>query len=272
MRNLSKFLLIWMMVLLSSIGTMAQLQVNSNSHAAKAPSATRAVLYEQMMNLGAGSASQNFETSFDAYDCQGADDFYVPTGTMWTINTITAPGTTSQTSPISTLVNVFIYADAGGVPASSPSNSLLSLTDVNNAGVLTIQIPGGLQLGPGHWWISIQYEGPLGTYGQWFWTGTTTLSNSLARWINPGGGFGYGTSWITLATLGSTNQDFGFRLEGSAAPLIPCTYTISLYDAYGDGWNGGYLDVLVNNVVVLNDITLVSGSGPANYYFPCYNR
>ena len=34
------------------------------------------------------------------------------------------------------------------------------------------------------------------------------------------------------------------------------TYTVKLYDSYGDGWNGSQLDVLVNGVVVLDDITL----------------
>ncbi len=47
-----------------------------------------------------------------------------------------------------------------------------------------------------------------------------------------------------------------------------CTHTISLYDSYGDGWHGNNtLDVYVDGVLTLNDITLASGSGPANYTF-----
>ena len=45
------------------------------------------------------------------------------------------------------------------------------------------------------------------------------------------------------------------------------TYTVNLYDDYGDGWSGSQLDVLVNGVVVLDDITLASGAGPAAYTF-----
>jgi hypothetical protein len=45
------------------------------------------------------------------------------------------------------------------------------------------------------------------------------------------------------------------------------TYTVSLYDTYGDGWNGGSLDVLVNGIVVLEDITLATGGGPEAYTF-----
>jgi len=53
-------------------------------------------------------------------------------------------------------------------------------------------------------------------------------------------------------------------------PLVAAitgTYTVNLYDDYGDGWNGGLLDVLVNGVVVLDDITLASGAGPVPYTF-----
>ena len=47
-----------------------------------------------------------------------------------------------------------------------------------------------------------------------------------------------------------------------------CSHTISLYDSYDDGWHGNNsLDVEVNGTVVLDDITLSSGSGPADYTF-----
>jgi len=49
---------------------------------------------------------------------------------------------------------------------------------------------------------------------------------------------------------------------------LPCSYSIALYDTFGDGWNGGTLDVLVNGVVVLDNITLSSGAGPVYYDFP----
>lgn len=46
-----------------------------------------------------------------------------------------------------------------------------------------------------------------------------------------------------------------------------CTHTIKLTDTFGDGWNGGYVSVSVNGVVVLNNITLATGLGPINYNF-----
>jgi hypothetical protein len=46
-----------------------------------------------------------------------------------------------------------------------------------------------------------------------------------------------------------------------------CLFTVELYDSYGDGWNGGILDVIVNGIVVLESITLEDGFGPGVYEF-----
>ncbi len=47
-----------------------------------------------------------------------------------------------------------------------------------------------------------------------------------------------------------------------------CDMEIALHDTYGDGWNGGSLDVFVNGNLVLDDITLTNGSGPEYFSFP----
>ena len=39
-----------------------------------------------------------------------------------------------------------------------------------------------------------------------------------------------------------------------------CDYTVEMQDSWGDGWNGNTIDVLVNGEVVLDDVTLASGS------------
>ncbi len=46
------------------------------------------------------------------------------------------------------------------------------------------------------------------------------------------------------------------------------TYTVRLYDDYGDGWDYASLDVLVNGTLVLDNITLPSGFGPQDFTFP----
>ena len=46
-----------------------------------------------------------------------------------------------------------------------------------------------------------------------------------------------------------------------------CEYTVDLYDDFGDGWNGGELDVLVNGFEMLSDLTILDGTGPESYTF-----
>ena len=43
------------------------------------------------------------------------------------------------------------------------------------------------------------------------------------------------------------------------------TFMIELYDSWGDGWNGGYLDVLVNGNIV-QTLTMQQGSGPDQFF------
>jgi len=46
-----------------------------------------------------------------------------------------------------------------------------------------------------------------------------------------------------------------------------CTYSVWLRDTYGDGWNGGYLQIYINGVYTYGNYTLPSGSGPAIFNF-----
>lgn len=41
-----------------------------------------------------------------------------------------------------------------------------------------------------------------------------------------------------------------------------CDYQLELFDDYGDGWNNGTLDLFLNGVLTIDDITLNNGSGP----------
>lgn len=46
------------------------------------------------------------------------------------------------------------------------------------------------------------------------------------------------------------------------------TYVLDLVDSYGDGWNGGAVDVLINGVVAYSGLTLASGAGPISFNIP----
>ena len=77
----------------------------------------------------------------------------------------------------------------------------------------------------------------------------------------------YYTTSLNVLNNGNGPLDWQATINLFSAPILPCDYSIALYDSYGDGWNGGSLDVLLNGVVVLDNITLASGLGPIVFNF-----
>lgn len=60
-------------------------------------------------------------------------------------------------------------------------------------------------------------------------------------------------------------------LSGTIGFNTTCSQTITLYDSYGDGWNGCTATVSVGGVQVLTNITLANGAGPLAFTFPSTN-
>ena len=54
----------------------------------------------------------------------------------------------------------------------------------------------------------------------------------------------------------------------SIAPGSCGIFTLELYDSWGDGWNGGSLDVVLNGSVFITGATIVTGAGPEVYQIP----
>jgi hypothetical protein len=48
---------------------------------------------------------------------------------------------------------------------------------------------------------------------------------------------------------------------------LVCQHSITMWDDYGDGWNGGFIDVYVDGDLALAGVTLASGSGPETVTF-----
>ncbi len=70
-----------------------------------------------------------------------------------------------------------------------------------------------------------------------------------------------------IATDGPYPEGIGVIPEPDLTAPVTGTYTVNLYDSFGDGWNGGALDVYVEGVLVLDGITLETGSGPESHTF-----
>lgn len=187
--------------------------------------------------------SQAFDPGYAAYSAYMADDF--TNASAWTIRSVYVPG--EGWNGFTTLANATsltwaIYADAGGFPAGypgvgadpvwtltlPPSDPQVVLTNGSLYGqpsnvTLTLNTPTSLP--PGTWWLVFYPTLSLSAgYGQWGRTVADSTSLAQGLWINPGGGFGQGTSWLTTtAAFGITQYDLAFEIFGQV-----CNSTVTI--------------------------------------------
>ncbi|MCX6275901.1 MAG: CotH kinase family protein [Bacteroidetes bacterium] len=65
---------------------------------------------------------------------------------------------------------------------------------------------------------------------------------------------------ITKNTIARATLLLAFLFQSTFSNSQCCTYNLSMHDSYGDGWNGGYLEVYINNVLT----GTFSGTGHAS--------
>src|SRR5206468_268275 len=124
------------------------------------------------------TSSQDFETAFDAFDDQAADDFFVPGTEIWTVQRVVVGGVYFNGVGPAASFNVTFYANAGGLPgAAVPGGTYTGLAYTNVAGVFTIPLPTFLVLSPGTYWVSVQARMDFNMGGQWGWNDRTVTSN-----------------------------------------------------------------------------------------------
>ena len=174
------------------------------------------VLYDRVGNAsGNGAPAQNFSSSYDTYDSEGADDFVVPAG-GWTISSFNM--VTTITTPLTTVAAVNIYPDAAGLPGTAPACSYAAAPANVTASGTTITLPTTCSLAAGTYWFAVSVDVDFTVGGQIFWSNRTDQDNSAAVWRNPLDGFVSGcTNWDTLANcaVGGSFPDFQFQIVGA---------------------------------------------------------
>ncbi|MCD6176575.1 MAG: hypothetical protein J7K29_01920, partial [Candidatus Cloacimonetes bacterium] len=165
----------------------------------EAPSSGGAeALYSQMdfVSSEGGVTSQDFETAYDQYDAEGADDFVVPAGETWTINEVAILGSFSAAGPC-TLANVRFFEDAAGMPGTLLFEYLDVPANFDATGNFDCSFDDTI-LAEGTYWIGVQGRLDFAAGGQWFWTKQAAPTiDAEFYWQNPGDGFGSGfTTWV----------------------------------------------------------------------------
>jgi hypothetical protein len=179
------------------------------------PKAPRVVLYDQYDNASANvTSSQDFE--FDPFDDELADDFVVPGGQTWNVDTVEADGVYFNGPGPAASFNVRFYLDSGGLPGTLVTERTGSAY-VQGGSTFSITLSPPATLAAGTYWVSVQARLDFSPLGQWGWTDRTLQSNQGAAWQNPGGGWGVCPTWtrktICIPTAGGPDQVY--RLLGT---------------------------------------------------------
>jgi hypothetical protein len=166
--------------------------------------------------------SQNVEPPYDSYDSEAADDFIVPAGRTWSISQVLVEGSYKAAWGVAS-VNVRIYADATGLPGTEVYSALAVAALGTSSGDFKVTLPSQANLGPGHYWLSVQANQGG---GEWHWSMHQALSNAASAFRNPGDGFFTGcTTWQTRPTtcgMATSWPDQVFVLRGTYLK-VACT-------------------------------------------------
>ncbi|MGH8174620.1 MAG: hypothetical protein ACREPX_15880 [Rhodanobacteraceae bacterium] len=182
------------------------------------------VLYDQSGTVFNGAPSQNFSSTYDAYDNASADDFVVTDAAGWDVSAFNLQITIGD--PATATYDVNVYPNAGTLPGASTTCSYSALSGVVVGGTsLSVALPSVCHLDQGTYWVSVIANLDFAVGGQMFWSDvdpSIPALNSPGVFQNPGDGFGTGcTSWAPLATCGGSSpvgggsNNFLFQVVGA---------------------------------------------------------
>ena len=121
-----------------------------------APTFPQVILYDQYNNAGANaSSSQDFEAAFDPFDDELADDFVVPGGQTWSVESVDADGVYFNGPGPAASFNVRFYADSGGFPGAVVATRLAQ-SFAGGPPTFSVTLSPAVALTAGTYWVSVQ--------------------------------------------------------------------------------------------------------------------
>jgi hypothetical protein len=164
---------------------------------------------------GAAVNSQNYTSGNDAiYNDQGADDFVVPKGKTWSISEVDVSGAYYTGSGPAVGETVFIRKNNSGLPGKT-LKAYAAVKGTENAGSFAIPLSPPAKLKAGTYWVTVQIDCAYDSCGEWTWSDRSVQNGYGAAWWNPGGGYGFCSTWDTLENCWKVGPDFMFALKGT---------------------------------------------------------
>lgn len=199
----------------------AQVLATAIALAAIPAGASAEELYNQIDETSPQSInSQNFNAANDAFDAMAVDDFVVPAGETWAIDSALVRGNKDGNTP-ATSADVKVFADAGGVPGAELFSGVATATDYPR-----MQLSfAGPTLNPGTYWFGVSAildPGIAPPFSQWYWAENSEPFGNPAMYRNPGNGFTTGCTSFTL------KSSCNFPTGAPAGPHLAPSQSFSL--------------------------------------------
>ena len=169
-------------------------------------------------------------TDFPTTNSDLADDFVVPGGQTWQVQSIDAAGVSFNGTGPATDWNVFFYADSAGFPGTQIYSAVHQPVALSG-NTFSVNLPVPAILNAGTYWVEIQANMTYSTQGQWGWINRTVTSNNPAVWRNPGGAYMLCPNWGRRGADCGTDPsepDQVYRLNGTLVESTP-TPTLGCY-------------------------------------------
>jgi hypothetical protein len=187
------------------------------------PGFPQVVLYDQYDNAGTAVTLSATFNDLPIINSDCADDFVVPTGQTWNVQSIDADGAYFNGPGPADSFSVFFYTDSAGFPGTQ----VYSATNqpwTQNGSTFTVNLPSQAVLTPGTYWVEIQANILSASCCEWGWTDRTITSGNAAAWQNPSGFFGACQSWSrrgATCDLDPSEPDQVYRLNGTITGATP---------------------------------------------------
>jgi len=216
-----------------------------SSFALEDPEKDCTTLIQQVISDPADAiAAQDFETANDQYDTFVADDFTVPPGKIWSIESIDFYGYCGW-STLHEAINLHCHVFANsasdepdGIPVYDPRAiwheawppSDPNVTFIDDCSVSVTPGPPPI-FGPGTYWLACYPEMSFADAGQWYWIPSYANNGFTAKANNPGGGFGFPSGWndIDSGIIPIDEKDMAFTLCGYIYSTTTSTSTTTTH-------------------------------------------
>lgn len=194
----------------------------------------QALMFDQTSGIiNSGLVAQDFESFYNGNDCRIADDFTVPMGETWYLDSLRVFGFYNGGNPTTVPgagVNFQVYEDNNGMPGNLLfSDTIEQNLDIDLDGVISAPFDTPLELTAGDYWVAFavrkNYLGGGGVAGLWYWYLDSAGSGNAALWENLGGAFQAGcTTWTPIndtSCVGVAEPDVAFQLYGCFGSTKP---------------------------------------------------